>query len=141
MARHGSAGFSGEHRAARVEGHGSGCQIRRGSRNGGATGAPGRRWCAGGLVDLAEVSLESDLDLAALQGNSVTLATLAFNAIGTGTGTFNFVFDAFNDVKGNDAMVLSLTFSFMVSPVDRLSVVVSSRPGMPGAELLAGEVV
>ena len=62
-----------------------------------------------GLVDLAEVSLESDLDLAALQGDSVTLATLTFNATGTGTGAFNFVFDAFNDVKGRDAQVLSLT--------------------------------
>jgi len=63
-----------------------------------------------GLVDLAEVSLESDAALGALQGDSVTLATLAFKASGgQGTGNFNFVFNATNDVKGNGAAVLDLS--------------------------------
>jgi hypothetical protein len=62
-----------------------------------------------GVVDLAEVSLESDADLAVLQGDSVTLATLAFMASGSGGGNFNFVFNATNDIKGNSAAVLDLT--------------------------------
>ena len=62
-----------------------------------------------GLVDLFELSSELDADLNALQGDSVTLATLAFNAIGTGTGTCNFVFDEFNLVAGREFQPLSLT--------------------------------
>ena len=62
-----------------------------------------------GLVDLAEVSLESDVFLAGLQGDSVTLATLSFLALGKGNGLFSFIFNEFNDLKGNNAGVLELT--------------------------------
>jgi len=38
-----------------------------------------------GLVDFAALSLLSDADLAALQGDAVTLATLQFSALALGT--------------------------------------------------------
>jgi len=62
-----------------------------------------------GVVDFAALSLLSDGDLAALQGDSVTLATLSFDTIGVGTSSLGFILDAFNDVKGRNAAVLSLT--------------------------------
>jgi len=62
-----------------------------------------------GVVDLAQLSLLSDADLAALQpGDSVAVATLYFDAIGAGTAEFGFVFDEFNDVKGLGGGVLPI---------------------------------
>jgi hypothetical protein len=45
---------------------------------------------AGGLVSLFELSTLPDADLAALQGNSLTLATLSFTGIGLGTSPLAF---------------------------------------------------
>jgi hypothetical protein len=59
-----------------------------------------------GLVDFAQVSLLSDAELAALQSDPFTLATLEFDAIGVGTSPL--VFDAFNDITGRNALVLDV---------------------------------
>jgi len=62
-----------------------------------------------GVVDLAQLSLLSDAELAALQpGDSVEVATLHFDTVGAGTTHFGFVFDDFNDVKGLDGGVLPI---------------------------------
>lgn len=64
---------------------------------------------APGLVDLAQLSFLTDDELFALQGgDTVTVATLEFQAVANGTTALDFVFDAFNDVKGRDAAVLPL---------------------------------
>jgi len=56
-----------------------------------------------GIVDLFETSLLSDTELAALQGGGpVTLATIEFEAIDNGDANLNFIWDAFNDVKGRN---------------------------------------
>ncbi len=59
-----------------------------------------------GVIDFAQLSLLSDADLVALQPDSFTLATLEFQAIGSGTSSLDFMFDAFNDIKGLDASLL-----------------------------------
>jgi hypothetical protein len=65
-----------------------------------------------GVVDLAQLSILSDDELSALQGgDTVTVATLAFDAVGAGTSDLGFVFDALNDVKGRDGAVLPLDVS------------------------------
>ena len=62
-----------------------------------------------GLVDLAQLSLLSDAQLLALQGgDSFVLATLGFDAVGLGTSSLDFVFDAFNDIKGMNAQPLEI---------------------------------
>lgn len=62
-----------------------------------------------GLVDLSQLSLLDDDMLFALQGGeTVTVATIAFQALGAGTTDLEFVFDAVNDVKGRDAAVLPI---------------------------------
>jgi len=64
---------------------------------------------APGVVDMAQLSLLGDDALFALQGgDTVTVATLSFQAVGAGTTELGFVFDAVNDVKGRDAAILSL---------------------------------
>lgn len=60
-----------------------------------------------GLVDLFEVSLLSDAELAILQGGGpVTLATITFDAIADGNMELAFNWDEFNDVKGRDNQVI-----------------------------------
>jgi hypothetical protein len=54
----------------------------------------------GGLIDFAESSFLSDADLASLQGNSVTLATLSFQAIGVGISSLQIVQDLFFVLTG-----------------------------------------
>jgi hypothetical protein len=62
-----------------------------------------------GLVDLAQLSLLSDAELLALQGgDSFALATLGFDAVGLGTSSLDYVFDAFNDIKGLNAQPLEV---------------------------------
>ena len=62
-----------------------------------------------GIVDPFQLSLLSDLELPAIQGgDSITVATLMFDAIGVGTTKLGFVFDDFNDVKGSNALVLPI---------------------------------
>jgi len=62
-----------------------------------------------GVVDLAQLSLLTDPELLALQGgDTVTVATLAFEAIGAGTTDLDFVLDAINDVKGLGGAVLPI---------------------------------
>ena len=61
-----------------------------------------------GLVDFAQLSLLSDAELAILQPDSFTLATLGFQATGPGTASLDFRFDAFNDITGLNAGVLDL---------------------------------
>lgn len=63
-----------------------------------------------GVVDLAQLSLLSDAALGLLQPSSfVTVATLSFQAIASGTSLLDFRFDAFNDVKGLSGEILPLT--------------------------------
>lgn len=63
-----------------------------------------------GLVDLAQVSLLGDAALLALQGgDEVRLATLVFEAVGPGTSSLDFLFDAANDIKGAGALILDVT--------------------------------
>ncbi len=63
-----------------------------------------------GVVDFAALSFLSNLDLADLQGDSVTLATLSFDSIGVGTSSLAFILNALNDVKGLDPFIpLTLT--------------------------------
>lgn len=63
-----------------------------------------------GLVDLAQLSLLPDDLLFAIQGGSeVLLATVLFDTLAAGTSSLDFVFDAFNDVKGFDAAILPVT--------------------------------
>lgn len=62
-----------------------------------------------GVVDLAQLSLLPDDELFALQGGDrVTVASLVFEAVGTGTSALDYTFDALNDVKGRDGAVLPL---------------------------------
>ncbi|MDJ0866269.1 MAG: cohesin domain-containing protein [Myxococcota bacterium] len=61
-----------------------------------------------GLVDLAQVSLLADADLAARQPDAFTLATVEFTAIALGESSLTFRFDPFNDVKGLEGKVLPL---------------------------------
>lgn len=62
-----------------------------------------------GVVDFAEISLLFDSELAALQGDSVTLAQLSFDTIGAGTSSLAFVLDTVNDVKGLNAEILDVS--------------------------------
>jgi len=63
-----------------------------------------------GLIDLAQLSLLPDELLFAMHGGSdVFLATILFDTLSTGVSSLDFVFDAFNDVKGFDAAVLPVT--------------------------------
>ena len=59
-----------------------------------------------GLVDFAEVSFLSDLDLSALQSSfsSITLATITFNVIAPGISPLQFINYGIggNDIKGAD---------------------------------------
>ena len=56
-----------------------------------------------GAVDFAEVSFLADADLGQLQGNTVLLATLMFQAVAPGTATLSFLSGA-DDVKGLNAL-------------------------------------
>ena len=64
-----------------------------------------------GVVHFAELSLESDSDLALLQPDRFTLATLTFNPLQVGTSPLTFLPDSMFgiDVTGRNAAVLSLT--------------------------------
>jgi len=63
-----------------------------------------------GVVDIAGLSLLFDFELLALQGgDSVVLGTLGFRTLGLGESSLDFVFDAFNDIKGSNAAVLDVT--------------------------------
>ncbi len=64
-----------------------------------------------GVVDLAELSLLYDNDLANLQPDSFVLASVSFDAIGLGSTTLDFRFDKFNDIKGRDAVMLAVDSS------------------------------
>ncbi len=81
-----------------------------------------------GVVDLAQLSLLPDAELALMQPDSFTLATLEFQMIAAETSSLNFTFDAFNDIKGLNAAVLD---------VDAGSGSVSAIPE-PGAALVFG---
>ncbi len=67
-----------------------------------------------GVVDFAALSALDDTDLS-VQGDSVTLATLSFDALSDGMSSLNFVLDPPNDpapvkdVKGRNAEILLLT--------------------------------
>ena len=63
-----------------------------------------------GRIDFAELSFLPDLDLQALQGDSVRLATLQFLAVGGGVSTLAFDGVTFPgiDVKGLNANLLQL---------------------------------
>jgi len=62
-----------------------------------------------GIVDLAQVSLLSDADLLGLQGgDEVRLGTLVFETLAEGTTTLAFHFDAVNDIKGANAVILAV---------------------------------
>jgi hypothetical protein len=61
------------------------------------------------FVDLAQLSLLSDAELLALQrGDSFVRATLGFDAVGVGTSSLDFVFDAFNGIQGRNAQPLEI---------------------------------
>lgn len=63
-----------------------------------------------GVVDIAGLSLLSDAALLALQGgDSVVLATLGFTAHSLGVSPLDFVFDAFNDIRGSNGQTLDVT--------------------------------
>ncbi len=61
-----------------------------------------------GVVDLAQLSLLSDFELALMQPDSFVLATLEFDAVGLGTSSLDFVFDAPNGIQGRDALPLDI---------------------------------
>ncbi len=84
-----------------------------------------------GLVDFAQLSLLSDAELGTLQPDSFTLATLEFLAIGPGTSSLDFVFDAFNDIKGLNAGILEPS-------AGSGGVTVSNPIPEPGAALVFG---
>lgn len=84
-----------------------------------------------GLVDLAELSLLSDIDLGAIQPDSFILATLSFDTLSPGASSLNFVFNSFNDVKGANAQVLPLV-------VGAGNVTVVASVPEAGASLLLG---
>jgi len=62
-----------------------------------------------GLIDFAELALLSDAQLAAVQPDTFTLATLSFDALSVGNGPLFFIPDvSFGiDVKGRNAAILS----------------------------------
>ncbi len=86
-----------------------------------------------GVIDLAELSLLSDLDLAGLQSDTFALATLSFSTLAVGTSPLNFVPDpVFGiDVKGSNAQVLQLD-------VQRGSVTVAASVPEPNTLMLLG---
>ncbi len=59
-----------------------------------------------GVVDFAQLSLLSDLDLALMQPDSFVLATIEFAAIGGGTSALDFV--APLDIKGLGASIIDV---------------------------------
>ena len=62
---------------------------------------------SGNILDIFEVSLLSDTDLAALQnGSSVTPVKISFQAVADGTTELSLRWDAFNDIKGRDNQVI-----------------------------------
>ena len=88
-----------------------------------------------GVVDFAELSLLSDTDLAILQGDSVTLATLGFDSLDVGTSPLNFVLDQFNDVKGRNNEILPLTVgsgNVTVAPIPEPSTMFLLGSGFAG---------
>lgn len=90
-----------------------------------------------GRIDLFALSLLSDADLQALQGDSVTIATLGFTAIGLGTSPLSFDPATFPgiDVKGlNAAMLTPDVFNGSVTVIDNGTPVVPE----PGTVMLVG---
>ena len=89
-----------------------------------------------GVVDFAELSLLSDTDLASLQGDSVTLATLAFDAVEIGQSTLNFGgAPPINDVKGRNNEILPLTVgtgNVAVAPIPEPSTMFLFGSGLAG---------
>ena len=89
-----------------------------------------------GLIDLAEVSLMSDADLASLQGSGpITLATLTFTGDNLGTSKLSFVNYGLygNDVKGaNNVPYANYAFT------DGSLTVVNNPVPIPGAIWLFG---
>lgn len=70
---------------------------------------PGFDLATPGVVDFFEVSFLSDADLAAIQGDSFTLATLVFDAIAVGTSPLGLIATGtFNFVVGSGAMELTV---------------------------------
>lgn len=73
-----------------------------------------------GIVDLAQLSLLDDDALFGLQGGeSVTVATIVFEAVAAGTSELAFVFDAVNDAKGRNGEVLPLVGAGAVIEIGR----------------------
>ncbi len=92
-----------------------------------------------GLIDLAQLSLLPDDLLFAMQGGGdVFLATVVFETLAAGVSSLDFVFDAFNDVKGFDAAVLPVT-GIAGQVVVESPVAVPEPP--PAALLLTGLVL
>ncbi|MFA5983751.1 MAG: PEP-CTERM sorting domain-containing protein [Methylococcaceae bacterium] len=69
-----------------------------------------------GQIDWNSLSFDTDASLQAIQGNSVTLATIVFNTLGQGNSTLSF---SFSDLTG--LLATSLDFT-----VDTASITVTS---------------
>jgi len=89
-----------------------------------------------GLVDFAQLSFLSDLELNAIQGDTVTLATLYFQVVGLGTSLLTFDPDpAFGiDVKGNNASLLAFSEvgTARVAPVPEPTTLLLTVSGLAG---------
>jgi len=86
-----------------------------------------------GIVDFAEVSLLSDLELAAQQPDRFILATLSFEAFNAGSSQLSFLPDPIFgfDVKGGGALILPLDV------IDGLITVTTPSVGIPEPSTVA----
>lgn len=80
-----------------------------------------------GLVELAEISLEQDSALGVLQGDSVRLASLFFDAVSEGVGNISFLQ---TDVVGRNAQ------DIVFDMIDHASVTVSNTISIPNSGTL-----
>ena len=89
-----------------------------------------------GHINISEISFLPDSFLESIQLDNVTLATLSFTAIATGTSALDFSFDLFQGVSGTGAHRLNLTESPGAVSVEAINI-----PEPPTAFLIIAAIL